>query len=132
MSNSRRRSKLEMQFEEILKSFDTNYEYEITKIPYTVPESKHTYTVDWTIINGVLIETKGYLSDHAERNKYVLLKKQHPELDLRFVFANPQKLCGGMKTTHAEWATKQGFKWCSIKDTDQIRSWVKEAKKKNG
>ena len=130
MSNERRRSKLEQQFEQILQSFDTHYDYEITKIPYIVPESKHTYTVDWTIINGVLIETKGYLSDHAERNKYVLLKKQHPELDLRFVFANPQKLCGGMKTTHAEWATKYGFKWCSIKDVDQIRSWVKEAKRK--
>jgi hypothetical protein len=130
MSNKRRRSKLEVQFEEILQSFDTTYEYEITKIHYIVPESKHTYTVDWTIINGVLIETKGYLSDHAERNKYILLKKQHPELDLRFVFANPQKLCGGMKTTHAEWATKNEFKWCSIKDTEQIRSWVKEAKKK--
>lgn len=130
MSNKKRRSRLEQRFEEILQSFDVQYDYEITQIPYIVPESKHKYTVDWTIINGVLIETKGYLSDHVERNKYVLLKKQYPELDLRFVFDNPNKLCGGMKTTHAEWAIKNGFQYCGIKDVDQIRSWVKEAKKK--
>lgn len=122
----KRRSRLEERFESILKDFDVPYEYEVTKIPYVVPESKHTYTVDWTLINGLLIETKGYLSDYAERRKYVLLKEQHPDLDLRFVFDNPNKLCGGTKMTHATWATKYGFKFCSMKDTAQIQSWIKE------
>lgn len=122
----KRRSKLELQFEDLLKGFDVQYEYEITKVPYIVPESNHTYTVDWTIINGLLIETKGYLSDHTERQKYILIKKQHPEIDLRFVFQDPNKKCGGMKTTHAQWADKQGFKWCSIKDTDQLKQWITE------
>jgi hypothetical protein len=126
MSEKKRRSKLELRFEDILKDFEVNYDYEVTKIPYTVPESKHTYTVDWTLVNGLLIETKGYLSDHRERYKYVLLKEQNPNLDLRFVFDNPNKLCGGTKMTHGAWATKYNFKWCSIKDVDQIQAWVKE------
>lgn len=126
MSQKKRRSKLELKFEDILKEFEAEYDYEVSKIPYTIPESQHIYTVDWTLLNGVYIETKGYLSDHAERNKYVLIKKQHPTLDLRFVFDNPNKLCGGTKMTHAAWATKNGFKWCGIKDTEQIISWVKE------
>lgn len=126
MSEKKRRSKLELRFEDILKDFEVNYDYEVTKIPYTVPESKHTYTVDWTLLNGLLIETKGYLSDHRERYKYVLLKEQNPDLDLRFVFDNPNKLCGGTKMTHGAWATKYNFKWCSIKDVDQIQAWVKE------
>lgn len=126
MSEKKRRSKLELKFEEILKDFEVEYDYEVTKIPYTIPESKHTYTVDWTLLNGMLIETKGYLSDHQERYKYVLLKQQHPDLDLRFVFDNPNKLCGGTKMTHAKWAEKYGFKWCGIKDVEQIHSWVKE------
>ena len=126
MSEKKRRSKLELRFEDILKDFEVNYDYEVTKIPYTVPESKHTYTVDWTLLNGLLIETKGYLSDHRERYKYVLLKEQNPSLDLRFVFDNPNKLCGGTKMTHGAWATKYNFKWCSIKDVDQIQAWVKE------
>jgi hypothetical protein len=124
--SDKRRSKLEERFESILQDYEVNYAYEVTKIPYVVPESKHTYTVDWTLGNGVLLETKGYLSDHQERNKYVLLKKQHPDLDLRFVFDNPNKLCGGTKMTHAKWAEKYEFKYCGIKDVDQIKSWVKE------
>lgn len=126
MSEKKRRSKLELKFEEIIKEFDVAYDYEVTKIPYTIPESNHNYTVDWTFINGLLVETKGYLSDHKERYKYVLLKQQHPDLDLRFVFDNPNKLCGGTKMTHSKWAEKYGFKYCSIKDVDQIKQWVKE------
>ena len=127
MSEKKRRSKLELKFEEIIKEFDVAYDYEVTKIPYTIPESNHNYTVDWTFINGLLVETKGYLSYHKERYKYVLFKQQHPDLDLRFVFDNPNKLCGGTKMTHSKWAEKYGFKYCSIKDVDQIKQWVKEA-----
>ena len=120
----KRRSRLEERFEQIIQNFDIDYDYEITKIPYVVPESNHTYTVDWTFLNNLLVETKGYLSTHQERHKYVLLKQQHPELDLRFVFDNPNKLCGGTKMTHGKWAEKYGFKYCSIKDIDQIRKLV--------
>lgn len=124
MPIAKRRSKLEQQFEQILQSFDVLYDYEITKIPYIIPQSDHTYTVDWTVNGGLLLETKGYLSDHAERKKYILIKEQHPDIDLRFVFADPNKKCGGMKTTHAQWADKNNFTWCSIKDTEQIKQWV--------
>ena len=126
MPPTNRRSKLEQQFESMLKEFNVQYDYEITKVPYIVPQSDHTYTVDWTIINGLLIETKGYLADSTERKKYILIKEQHPELDLRFVFSDPNKKCGGMKTTHAQWADKAGFKWCSIRDTEQIKQWITE------
>ena len=126
MTNTKRRSKLEERFESILKDFDVPYEYEVTKIDYIIPESSHTYTVDWTVLNGKLIETKGYLSDHSERRKYILLKEQHPDLDLRFVFDNPNKLCGGTKMSHAKWAEKYGFRYCSIKDTEQIKQWITE------
>lgn len=126
MSEKKRRSKLELQFEEILKEYQAEYGYEVTKIPYTVPESKHTYHVDWTLDNGIYIETKGYLSDHTERTKYILIKQQHPALDLRFVFANPNKLCGGTKMPHWKWADKYGFKWCSVTDHEQLKSWIKE------
>ena len=120
------RSKLETKIADILNNIGSVWEYEVTKIPYIIPESNHNYTVDFSLVNGLLIEGKGYLSDHAERNKYVLLKQQNPSLDLRFIFDNPQKLCGGTKMTHAKWAEKYGFPYCSIKDVDQIESWVKE------
>ena len=126
MSEKKLRSKLEQRFEDILKDYEIEYGYEVTKIPYTVPASNHHYIVDWTLLNGLLLETKGYLADHQERTKYVLLKRRYPDLDLRFVFADPNKKCGGMKTTHAEWADKHGFRWCSIHDKEQILHWIKE------
>lgn len=129
MSAKKLRSKLEKTFEDILKEYEVEYGYEVTKIPYKIPESDHKYIVDWTLLNGLYIETKGWLKDHQERQKYLLLKAQHPSLDLRFVFANPQKLCGGTKMTHQQWAEKNGFRWCSIYDKEQVQSWIKE---KNG
>ena len=120
------RSKLEIKLSEILNNTGVTWAYEVTKIPYTIPESDHQYTVDFTLSNGLLIEGKGYLSDHKERYKYVLIKEQYPDLDLRFVFDNPNKLVGGTKMTHAKWAEKYGFRYCSIKDTEQIESWLKE------
>lgn len=120
------RSNLEVKLSAILNETDKVWEYEVTTIPYIVPESSHKYTVDFTLLNGVLIEGKGYLSNHQERTKYVLLKQQYPDLDLRFVFDQPNKLCGGTKYSHAKWADKWGFRWCSIRDTEQIQSWINE------
>lgn len=126
MSEKKRRSKLELRFEEILKEAKAEYDYEVTKIPYIIPESNHNYIVDWTVKGKLYLETKGYLSDYQERHKYILVKTQNPDLDLRFVFDNPNKLCGGTKMTHAKWADKYGFKWCGVKDTETIIKWINE------
>lgn len=120
------RSRLEIKIAELLTKVEVNWLYETTKIPYTVPESHHKYTVDFTLPNGVFVEGKGILADYEERRKYVLLKEQNPSLDLRFIFQDPNKKCGGMKMTHAEWAVKYGFPYCGINDTAQIISWAKE------
>lgn len=125
------RSKLEIYIGTLLTEMETNWLYETTKIKYLVPESKHVYTVDFTLPNGILLEAKGILADHAERTKYVLLKEQHPDMDLRFIFDDPQKRCGGMKMTHQEWAIKHGFKFCGKKDIEQIKAWVREANKQH-
>lgn len=122
----KRRSRLEEKFEKLLIDFGVKYSYETTKIPYIVPESNHNYTVDFSIVGGLQLEVKGYLSDYSERHKYILIKQQHPDLDLRFVFDNSNKLVGGAKMTHGKWAEKYGFPYCSIKDIDIIESWLKE------
>lgn len=128
MIEKKRRSKLEMKFEEILKESLAEYTYETQIIPYIVPESKHKYIVDFSTNNGILWEVKGWLSDHQERQKYILVKQQHPEVDLRFVFDNINKLCGGTKYTHKTWCEKNGFRYCSVKDIDTIKSWIQESK----
>lgn len=124
---TKRRSKLEENFEYLLNDLEVKYKYEDTKLTYIVPESKHTYLIDWSLPNNIYVETKGYLSDHKERSKYILIKEQYPNLDLRFVFMDCNKLCGGAKYSHGTWATKNGFKYCSIKDYEIIKEWLNEA-----
>ena len=124
---TKRRSKLEENFEYLLNDLQVQYKYEDTKLTYIVPESKHTYLIDWALPNNIYVETKGYLSDHQERTKYLLIKQQYPELDLRFVFSDCNKLCGGTKYSHGTWASKNGFQYCSIKDYEIIKEWLNES-----
>lgn len=44
-----------------------------------------TYTPDFVLSNGVIVETKGRF-DAADRVKHLALKQQYPDLDIRLVF----------------------------------------------
>ena len=58
-----------------------------------------TYTPDFELPNGIIIESKGRFVA-ADRKKHLLVQKQHPELDIRFVFSNSKaKISKGSKTT---------------------------------
>ena len=85
--------------------------FETTKIKYVKPESNHKYTPDFILQNGIIIETKGRFTT-ADRQKHLLIKKQKPALDIRFVFCNPNtKISKISKTTYAMWCKKHGFKF---------------------
>lgn len=119
------RSGLEERVQQELVSAGISYQYEPFKLPYTVPESKHTYTPDIVLSNGIIIELKGRLLT-ADRKKMKLVKEQHPELDIRFIFSTPNaKLSKGSKTTFAMWAEKNGFPWAQKSIPAE---WSKEPK----
>jgi hypothetical protein len=85
--------------------------YEEDKIEYTVPASKHKYTTDFKLKDGVYIEVKGRLLP-SERKKHLLLKEQHPEIEVRFFFdKSNNKIYKGSKKTYADWCEENGFKW---------------------
>jgi len=85
--------------------------YESTKIKYIRPQSNHTYTPDWPLPNGVIVETKG-LFELADRKKHLLIKAQHPDLDIRFVFSNSATKIGKKsKTSYGDWCTKNDFRF---------------------
>ena len=105
------RSGLEMKIDESLKNQGINGEYEQHIIQYTKPETHHKYHPDFKLPNGIFVETKGrFLAD--DRKKHLLIKAQHPELDIRFVFTNSKnKINKRSKTTYADWCIKNGFKY---------------------
>ena len=103
------RSGLEDRISDQLKSLSVPVKYEEFKIKYLVPESLHTYTPDFELPNGIIIESKGRFVA-ADRKKHLLVQQQHPKLDIRFVFSNSKaKISKGSKTSYADWCIKHGF-----------------------
>lgn len=69
------------------------------------------YHRDFQLPNGINIETKGWFKT-ADRTKHLCIQCQHPELDIRFVFSNPNaKLNSKSKTTYASWCMRNGFQY---------------------
>lgn len=102
------RSGLEKKVATLLSSLGVEYEYESTKVPYVL---SCNYTPDFLLPNGIYLEAKGYLGPD-DRRKMLAVKRQNPELDIRFVFQAPyNKIYKGSKTTFAKWAEKNGFLW---------------------
>lgn len=99
--------------------------YEAIRINYVIPASEHYYTPDIILPNGIIVEVKGRLVK-SDRDKHLLIKEQHPNLDIRFVFQNANnKIRKGSKTTYAQWCEKNDIKWCEKLVPD---AWLKEKK----
>lgn len=126
------RSGLEERFAEELKVSGVSFSFEEEKIEYEKPAQKSRYTPDFRIDTKpdgtprnkpLYIETKGrFMSD--DRKKHLLIQKQHPDLDIRFVFSNPNsKISKGAKSTYATWCEKNGFQYAK---EHVPREWLEE------
>lgn len=117
------RSGLEQRIADDLKARGVDYEYETQKISYTVPSRIAKYTPDFILPNGIIVEGKGML-DTADRQKHILIKAEHPHLDIRFVFSRSSSpLYKGSPTTYAMWCQKHGFTYA---DKLIPPAWLKE------
>ena len=88
------------------------YEQEIIK--YVKPERTSKYHPDFKLPNGIYIETKGRFVT-ADRQKHLLIQEQHPTLDIRFVFSNPNsRISKTSATTYAMWCEKHGFMYAKL------------------
>lgn len=104
------RSGLETETAAYLKSRQKKVEYEKLKIEWEDLKYR-TYTPDFELDNGIIIETKGLFSA-ADRRKHVEIQRQHPKLDIRFVFSNANaKLYKGAKSRYCDWCDKHNFQW---------------------
>ena len=110
---SKFRSKLEEKVADLLFHLDVNYEYETTKIAYTIP---HNYCPDFILPNGIILECKGYW-DAADRRKIKSVKEQNLDIDLRMVFQSPfNTITKKSKTTYAQWCEKHDIPWTSFQN----------------
>ena len=103
---------------------DLPIRFEELKARYLIPQSFHTYTWDFTLRNGIIVETKG-LFDAKDRTKHLLVKAQYPGLDIRLVFSRSKApIAKGSKTTLGMWCEANWFKYA---DKLIPEAWLKEA-----
>lgn len=101
------RSGLEQDNARHLDAHKISYQYEKLKVPFVA--KPRMYTPDFQLDNGIIIETKGRFIP-SDRTKHLLIQKQHPELDIRFVFSHSgQRLSKVSSQTYGGWCDKHGF-----------------------
>lgn len=121
------RSGLEDKVNDMLRENGKSFSYESEKISYIQPETKHNYTPDFVLNkmdgNKMYVETKGRWVK-TDRLKFDLIFEQYPDIDIRFVFQNPNaKLYKGSKTTYAQYCDKKGWRWAKKEIPEE---WLKE------
>jgi len=85
-----------------------------------------SYTPDFNLANGIIIESKG-LFVAADRRKHLEIQRQHPDLDIRFVFTNSKAYYSAKTTknrkTYGDWCDANGFKY-----SDKLipKEWINE------
>ena len=125
ISRKKFRSGFEKSIALALTEGGVDYEFETVNIPYTLD---HIYIPDFILPNGIIIETKGrWVSE--DRAKHLLIKEQHPDLDIRLLFQNAyNKIRKGSKTTYAMWCEKKGILYAH----KQIpKSWLSQERISN-
>ena len=124
------RSGLEDTIAQQLQSHNIEVLYETDRIAYVIPARGAKYTPDFKLPKRGghwYLETKGIWSVQ-DRAKHILIKQQHPDIDIRFVFSNAKaKLYKGSKTTYADYCQRYGFQWAHKTIPDE---WIAECLQK--
>lgn len=120
------RSGLEESIAKKLTSQGVSFTFEELVLLYTKPQRESKYTPDFVLSNGIIIESKGRFVT-ADRQKHILVKAQHPDKDIRFVFSNSRSRITKLSaTTYGDWCNKHGFKYS---DREIPIEWTKEKQK---
>jgi hypothetical protein len=92
------------------------------KIPYTDQPALYLPDIIIERVSNIYIEVKSWL-DYEDQRKMKNVKRCNPDLDIRFIFRDPNKKLSTSNMTHAEWSEKYHFKWGTV---DSLEEWLKE------
>lgn len=125
------RSGLEEKISKGLQANGVPFLYEAERIQFTQPEKKRYYTPDFIVTTKtgktIYIEAKGRFVT-SDRQKQLMVRASHPELDVRFVFSNPSnRISKTSRTTYAKWCETNGFKFARFQEDEVVPTeWLAE------
>lgn len=124
MEQRKLRSGYERKVRKCLEENKVQYAYESMVVKYVVPETRRSYTPDFILANGIIIESKGYW-DADSRRKMALVVEQNPHLDIRMLLQRDNTLSKKSKTKYTDWAKARGIK-CAVSPSGEIpKEWLK-------
>lgn len=89
----------------------TKVTYETHTIPYSIV-THHEYTPDIPIVfkdgRVIFVEVKGYFRPE-DRRKMLNVKRSNPDLDIRFLFPQDNKVYRKGKMRYSDWCKKYNF-----------------------
>ncbi|CAB4217485.1 endonuclease I [uncultured Caudovirales phage] len=119
------RSGLEDAFRDLCDKEGLHVEYEANSLPFTTPPQKRRYHPDWKVSDKCYLETKGKFTAQ-DRKKAVLVKEQHPDVRILYVFQRSKNtLSKSSKTTYGDWCDKAGIEWCTFSDTTYWQDYIR-------
>lgn len=118
------RSGLEETVAKQLKQEGIEPKFETIKLPF-VEHKNRKYTPDFPVTDTIIIETKGRF-ETADRMKMLMVQKQYPHLEFRFIFNNSKaRISKVSKTTYGKWCENNNFKYA---DKTIPKEWIEEIK----
>jgi hypothetical protein len=107
------RSGYEEQIRAQLDRLGVDYVYEQQALKYVPPVKAHRKTFDWWITTRtgkiIVVESKGWWQPKTRIAELECIA-QNPEIDVRYVFQNPnKKIRKGSKTSYADVCRKHGI-----------------------
>lgn len=123
------RSGFEKKVAQYLEKNEVGYDYETLVLNYTIPATKHRYTPDFILPNGIIIEVKGNFTA-PQRKKMAAVLEQNPDRDIRMVFMRNNPINKSSRTKYSDWCSKRGIPYHISPSGSLPEEWLNEKPKK--
>lgn len=124
------RSGFEKKVAQCLESHKVEYGYETLVLGYTIPATKHRYTPDFVLPNGIIVEAKGAFTA-PQRKKMAAVIEQNPDKDIRMLFMRNNPINKSSRTKYSDWCEKRGIPYHVSANGTVPDEWLAEKKKNN-
>lgn len=108
-----------------LEKANVPFTYEEDVLLYVEPAQQRRYTPDINLDDQIIVEVKGRWTAQ-DRRKMSLVIEQHPEKDIRMLFARDNTISKNSRTKYSTWCDKRNIKYAI--GTEVPTEWLEELK----